>query len=201
MLYLAGRWADRNLSRLELAMAVIVLGLILWVLLVQMLRVFAMAERSLLSSTVINVTTGLQYRAAGYTLRNDHAALGGLLAGNPFEAAGSVPDDLPGAESPRQILSVTWRAALPGRYLGELEGPDPADIPGGNWYYDRSDRTLVYRVDNDEFFVTGLPGPARVKFAVVPEYEDLNGNGRFDPGIDNYQSIRLQAVNDYEWRL
>ncbi|MEX2353005.1 MAG: hypothetical protein WD709_02370, partial [Gammaproteobacteria bacterium] len=154
-MYLAGRWADRRLSRLEMVVAVIVLGVIVTVLMQQMLKLFAVAERSFLVSSVTNINTALQYHAAGYALKGDFESLQALQGSNPFAFAGADPDWLaPGQETalPRELLAGLGSMRVPGNYLGELGNPDPADIEGGRWYFDSSNRVLVYRIDNPEYF-------------------------------------------------
>lgn len=201
-MYLAGRWADRQLSRLELVASVILLGIVVAVMLVHMLKIFAVAERSLLISTVINIETAIQYRAAGYVLRNDYMALDKLTGMNPLSMAMVEPDWFTQASaSPPGIVAGMAYIAMPGNYLGEFMDTDPAVIKGGNWYFDQGKNTLVYRVNNAEYFFTDLSGPARVEFVVEIDYVDKNADNRFNPRIDDYRSIRLQAVNDYEWRL
>ena len=204
-MYLAGRWADRQLSRLELVVVVIVLGLVLSVFLQHMLKMFALAERSLLANSVININSAIQYRAAGYALRGDYTSLEAMQGMNPFTMAGLDPPVWLNPESeirmPQEMLAGIAIMQVPGNYLGEMDNPDPAEIEGRHWYFDLRDRTLVYRVDNAEYFDSNLPGPPRVIFAVEIEYEDYNTNNRFDPPADEYLGVRLQQLNEYGWQL
>lgn len=201
-MYLAGRWANRQLSRVELVIVVIILGFILTVFVQYMLKMFAIAERSMLSATITNINTAMQYRAAGYALRGDYTSLEAMQDMNPFSPASADPGLLiPEVETglPLQQLAGVAYMQVPGNYLGELYNPDPADIEGLRWYYDLSDRTLVYRVDNAEYFDSNLPGPPRAEFLVRIDYKDHNTNNRYEPLIDEYQGIRLQALNEYGW--
>lgn len=198
-MYLAGRWAHRQLSRLELVVVTIVLGLILTVLLQHMLKLFAVAERSLLETTVTNVNTTLKYRAAVHMLKGDFAGLQALKGVNPFLLLSARRADVVKAGS--EELYEEMGGGLPVNFLGELKGADPAAVPGGSWYYEQTTDRLVYRVDNAEYFFSSLPGAPRVEFTVEFDYEDKNGDGRFDPAIDEYRDIRLKAGSNYEWRL
>jgi hypothetical protein len=203
-MYIAGRWADRQLSRLELIIAVIILSVVLTVIIQKMLKVFAYAERSVLNTSVININTAMQYRAAGYILRGDDRNIVEMQAINPFTVVDIAPVWLAPADAepvPEAILVGALDIPVPGNYLGELDDPDPTELDGGQWYFDTADNTLVYMVDNPEYFYTSLPGPARIKLFVEIEFEDQNSNNRFDPAIDDYISIGLKATNDYEWRL
>jgi len=204
MMYLAGRWADRQLSRLELVIVVIVFSLILFVFVQYMLKIFAVAERSLMLNSITNMNTAIQYRAAAYALTGNYAALEAMQGMNPFGMISITPDvyDPDTAGTISQVMlsgMVTMRA--PGNYVGELDNPDPADIAGGNWYFDMSDRTLVYRVNNTEYFKGNLPGAPRAVFRVEIEYEDRNANGQFEPETDKFIGARLQAMHQFGWEL
>jgi hypothetical protein len=203
-MYIAGRWADRQLSRLELAMAVIVLSLVFVVYMQYLLKAFAYTERSLLENTMVNINTALQYHLAGHLLRGDYGIIDEMQAINPFTMVSADPfwlDPAPGDPLPAEIVAGVMGLRAPTNYLGELDNPDPAEIGGGHWYFDTADNTLIYRVDNAEYFYSSLPGPPRVRLIVEVEYDDRNNNNRFDPVIDEYKSIGLKAIDDYEWRL
>lgn len=202
-MYIAGRWADRQLSRLELVIAVIILSLVLAGLIQHMLKLFAHAERSLLTISIININSALQYRAAGYVLEGDFVSIKGMLDMNPFtmiETGQREPGRPIEAGSPQMTAGMA-NIRVPENYLGELDGPDPASIDGGSWYFDKQARRLVYRVDNTEYFESNLTGAPRVSYTVGIDYEDRNNNNQFDPRIDEFHSIRLQAVNEYTWQL
>lgn len=204
-MYLAGRWADRQLSRLELVVVVIIFSLVLGVFLQYMLKMLATAERSLLANSAININSALQYRAAQFALSGDFVSILAMQRMNPFTVAGLDPDWLvPETEArvpQQQMLAGMAIMRVPGNYLGELDNPDPANIEGGKWYFDLHNSTLVYRIDNAEYFDTNLPKPPRVVFAVEIDYEDHNTNMLFDPQIDEYRGVRLQPQNQYGWQL
>ena len=203
-MYIAGRWADRQLSRLELVIAVIILSLVLFFFLQYMLKMFAVAERSFLTTTVININTAMHYRAASYIIRGDTSIVEEMMGINPFTMVSVDPIWFdPASESTlaEKFVAGALVVRAPRNYLGELDNPDPAEIDGGHWYFNSADNSLVYRVNNAAFFFTSLPGPPRVIFLVDIEYVDRNSNDRFDPDIDEYRSIGLKAINDYEWYL
>ena len=89
---------------------------------------------------------------------------------------------------------------MPAGYAGEFYGPDPAVFAPGTWYFDTRDRAIVYIVRFPEQFVTGLNGPPRARFTVEPDYEDIDGNGRFDPGRDPVLGLKLVPLEPYSWR-
>lgn len=202
-MYIAGRWADRQLSRLELVTAVIILSLVLFVFLHYMLKMFAIAERSMLSTTITNINTAMQSRAAAYVMRGDYTSLEAMPGMNPFNYVGGDSDLVAEVETgvPLKLLETLVYLRVPANYLGELDKPDPADIEGREWYFDLGNRTLVYRIDNAEYFDSSLPGPPRVEFLVKVDYEDRNADNRFEVRIDEYLGVRLVAVSEYEWQL
>ena len=124
---------------------------------------------------------------------------------NPFGLVAPEPVfDKDEAVTPESILegySRTQATLSPSRYLGEFESPDIDDIDSGNWYYNRTDGTLVYVISNTEFFTSELAGPARIRFRVTVDYKDNNNNGRYDPGIDDFTGVELKNLEDYQWVL
>ena len=86
-------------------------------------------------------------------------------------------------------------------YLGELKEPDPTRIAGPAWYFDLSQKLLVYRPMAEEHFVTELDGPPRARFRLHLSYADTNGNGRYDPGLDHLSGLQLTPLEPYRWEL
>ena len=103
--------------------------------------------------------------------------------------------DTAGGSNPMLRLSEK-----PGSYAGEFYGPDPAVFAPGTWYFDTRDRAIVYIVRFPEQFVTGLNGPPRARFTVEPDYEDIDGNGRFDPGRDPVLGLKLVPLESFSWK-
>jgi hypothetical protein len=198
------RWTDYQLSRLELAFAIMVILVILSVIMNRALVYFTVAERALITNTVVNIDTALRFETARRLIENDRAGLGKIQGMNPMILMEKRPVDYD------DILSRVHRHAgaielrlsgPPADYLGELANPDPASIPKGSWYFDLANRELVYKLVNPELFRSSLEGPARIRFQVAVSYKDRNGNGSFDPEIDDFDSARLRALDEYEWLL
>jgi hypothetical protein len=91
-------------------------------------------------------------------------------------------------------------AQTPDSYAGEFFGADPALFEPGTWYFDTRDRALVYLVRFPQEFVTSLSGPPRLRLAVEPDYDDVDRNGRFDPGRDPVRGLKLVALEPYRWK-
>jgi hypothetical protein len=82
-----------------------------------------------------------------------------------------------------------------------LDGPlPPEQMVPRRWYYEPGEGVLTYRVQYGDYLETDLPGPPRVRFQLQLRYQDVNGNGRYDPGSDSLGSVGLVALEPYRWR-
>jgi hypothetical protein len=199
---LMNRWIDRDLSRLEMVVAWIVILLLVGLFARYMLIVFARAERSMVNMTIINVNTSLKYQAVLYLMKEDYKALARLGKVNPMNTMqGEQLDELlmQGAIKAKQLTSGYTSPVQPANYIGEFHDPNPEMLQKGVWYYDTSRDELVYIIRNDEFFRGKLQGAPRLRFKVKVEYADNDGNGMFDPPLDTYQSVRMVSVDHYAW--
>jgi hypothetical protein len=199
---LAHRWLDRNLTRLELAVACTILLLLLGFFMRYMLVFFARTEKIMVETSIVNLNSALKYRAAIAMMRGDKTFISSAIEQSPFGLVSDAQGTqiLPAlSESEPLNLRVAAYTTLPSRYLGELDNPDPATVEAGFWYFDRSDRTLNYIVRNDEFFRSDLGEVPWIKLRVTVDYNDRDGNGRYDPDIDEYQSIQLKSIGNYSW--
>ncbi len=170
---------QRGFSTLELVIVVIIISLLIVFAVDRLLALRVEAER-----VAIEQLTGTIRSAMGIQVAATVAKEGGLQ--NIARLNNS---------NPMALLAET-----PGRYLGELDTPDPANIEAGNWYFDKQQGMLVYRVINSGYLQTELVGPARVRFQLQLVYTDNNQNQRYDVGRDNIHGLRLQAVEPYKWK-
>jgi hypothetical protein len=88
----------------------------------------------------------------------------------------------------------------PDSYAGEFFGAEPGLFEPGTWYFDTRDRALVYVVRFPQQLVTPLSGPPRLRLAVEPDYDDVDRNGRFDPGRDPVRGLKLVALEAFYWK-
>ncbi len=159
----------------------LVLGLVAVLVLValdHMVAVRVAAERVAMAGVVqalraAALEQGLHRRVSGDSI--DTAALPG---GNPMR----------------------WLARPPLNYLGELAGPDPATVPGGQWYFDSVSHLLVYRVDYAAYFDSPLPGAARARFKAGRDSADTERNGPEEAVPEEVQDVTLKAAEPYTWR-
>ena len=171
--------AERGFSLLELLIVIVIISVLLVVAIERLLRLRFEAERVTVQSVIAAMRSGLYVEFAA-------AAAGGR--GSHIDAArGSNP-----------MLRLSER---PEGYAGEFFGADPRLFEPGTWYFDARDRALVYIVRFPEQFVTPLAGPPRVRLAVEPDYDDLDRDGRFDPGRDPVRGLKLVALEPYHWKV
>jgi hypothetical protein len=178
-------WSSRELSRLERVMAVVLMVVFIAVFLERASVLLARVERAAMTTALVNAQNLLRVRAVLLARRGEQGGLAALEGSNPMSAA--------------QAAGSPVSADPPRNYLGALENPDPAVIGGAQWYFDRRENVLVYRVRNGAYFDTRLPGPKRARFAVRIDYVDSNGDGRFDSETDRFNGATLRPVEPYRW--
>lgn len=113
---------QRGASLFEFAVAVVVVGILIGLLLQRLWYYQGEAERAAVQMTVANVRTALEIKAAQAKLPGRSIDLTFLTEQNPFD-----------------LLK-----AKPANYAGELFSPDNDDIGAGNWCFDRTDKSLIY---------------------------------------------------------
>jgi prepilin-type N-terminal cleavage/methylation domain-containing protein len=171
--------AERGFSLLELLIVIVIISVLLVVAIDRLLRLRFEAELVMVQSVIAALRSGLYVDFAA-------AAAGGQ--GSRIDAArGSNP-----------MLRLSEK---PETYAGEFFGADPRLFEPGTWYFDTRDRALVYVVRFPEQFVTPLGGPPRLRLAVEPDFDDLDRNGRFDPGRDPVRGLKLVALEPYHWKV
>ncbi len=170
---------ERGFSLLELVIVVVLVSLLLVVAVDRLLRLRFEAERVMVESMLTGLRSALYIEFAGAAVRGRTDAMAAAAAGS----------------NPMKLL-----AERPDTYAGEYAAADPASVAPGTWYFDTRERHLVYVVRFPEQFVTPLPGPARVRLRVEPDFDDLDGNGRFDPGRDSARGLRLVPVESFTWK-
>lgn len=174
-----GNSKERGFSLIEVVIVVILISILYIIGVGKLLEMRVDAESVALENAVGTLRSALSIEVAAHIARDNMQGLYALEGSNPMNRL---------SEKPRN-------------YLGELAGPDPATIEGGEWYFDTRDATLVYRVKYADHFKTTLLGPPRARFAVRLDYDDVNGNRVFDTGMEEIRGVRLDALESYAWSL
>ena len=198
---LAHRWGDRNLTRIELIGALLILAILIGFFGRYTLIMFSRAEQNLVSSTVLNINTAMYYRASMAIMLNKHEGFEKITEINPMEDMQIIPDigDLNVSAAENQVFLNNGLFSAPINYNGVIFEENEAELERGKWYFNQTEKHLVYVIDNDEFFESNLEGLARIRFRVVFKYEDKNSDGKFDLVGDQFLTIKLSPVDYYQW--
>lgn len=138
----------RGFTLFEFTLSMAVLTVLAGVLANRLVYYRVQAERVQVQALVAHLRTALAGRVGALALAGKPERVGSLLGANP----------------------VAWLDRVPPNYLGEYYSPDIKKLPRGVWLYDKSDKTLVYVLNNAEIFPVGKPKllKFKVKFSRLP---------------------------------
>lgn len=198
---LAHRWSDRNLTRMELVMAVLILSVMISYFSHHMYTVFGKVEKSMIDRTLININSALKYHAAFALMIDDIETLNQMDSMNPMNL---MTSSVGLAENTGDDFNINFIVAnnssrTPSNYGGAVIDDSDLSLDSGQWYFDQDDQLLFYKLSNAEFFTSDIEGPARVRFKVHLNYIDQDDNKLFNPLVDKFMSISLDAVDHFEW--
>jgi general secretion pathway protein G len=155
---------------LESAVAAALFALLVAILGNRLLFYHGETERVATEQLVGTLRTALQVRSAHALATRGEAGLTPLTEENP----------------------MVWLSGKPDNYLGEFYSPDLEKIPTGNWFFDRSDRSLVYLPNSHESFSiqTSKFLKFKVKLILLPNPDGSSGRSKITKGVI------LDQVND-----
>lgn len=121
---------ERGFTLFELAIVVIIVGVLAGVLLLRAQQYREEAQLQSVRQTIglLRVAMELRVLKAGGSSRI--VAMRRMTEENPFD----------------------WLEQKPENYVGEYYSPDLKEIPTGNWVFDRRDKTLVFLLNSDKTF-------------------------------------------------
>ena len=164
-------------SLFELVVVIVLVALLYAFAADRLIVMRAQAERTEVETTVGAMRSAAGIRVAAHIAKGRANEIRALAGSNPMDLLSERPES----------------------YKGSFFGPDPASFEGGQWYFDKRDGSLVYRVRFADFFQSEQEGPARLRFALRLDYTDRNANGRFDEGVDEIHGMRLLEMERYTW--
>ena len=129
-----GRRRQGGATRLELAVATILIALLAGMLLDRLIGWRGETERVAAKQLVSSLRTALAMRSAEAISRGGEAGLMILAHQNPMR----------------------WLQKTPENYLGEYYSAPKEGLPRGHWYFDRSAETLVYLPSAHKSFSAGI---------------------------------------------
>lgn len=133
---------QRGAGLLEFATAVVIVGILMTILLQRVFYYQGEAERVAVEHTVANLRVALEIKVTQGRLPGGSMDLTALTEQNPLNLLKNKPSN----------------------YAGELFEPTDSDIGEGNWCFDRSDKTLIYLLNNANSFEDAQS--KRLKFKV-----------------------------------
>ncbi len=172
------RRCERGFSLLELLIVIVIVSVLLVVAIERLLALRFEAERATVQTVIGALRSALYIEFVGAAARGELKRMDSARGSNPMAQLAEKPE----------------------AYIGELYGPDPAVFEPGTWYFDLRDRTLVYVVRFPQQFVTSLSGTPRLRLRVEPDYDDIDRNGRFDPGRDPVRGLKLVPLEAFFWK-
>lgn len=171
---------QRGLQLFEVVLLVALIGLLMFVAGGKVMELRSDVERSRLQQVVDDLNATLALEAAGHVIHRRREQLMALHHSNPVSLLEQRGGSLDG-------------------YIGERYAADPLSIDPGQWYFERSENLLIYRVRHARFFQSPLDGPARARFRAVVEFEgDADNNASERPG--GFRRAALVAAEPYQWR-
>ncbi|MFL6675343.1 MAG: hypothetical protein ACJ8LG_18875 [Massilia sp.] len=159
----------------ETAVAASVFGLLVTIFSGRALFYHAQAERVASEQLVGILRTALQVRAARVLSTEGERGLARLANENPMRLLSEKPQN----------------------YLGEYYKPDLAELPNGNWLFDRHERSLIYLpAGHISFsFETSRFLRFKVKSLLLPNPDQSGGRSKLTKGVSLDQVIDRVAVN------
>ncbi len=160
---------------LELVVVICIISTLLYFAFDRLWKLQVTAEQAVVDQTVGNLQSALALTIAEHIAHADIAGLRSYVDSNPI-----------------RLLAQT-----PLNYHGYLTGMH-SELPGGAWYFRTDTKSLIYKVDNAEYFSSPDNDLAQIEFKIFPVYDDNNHNGRFDAG-DTLKGLTLRSVHPYRW--
>jgi prepilin-type N-terminal cleavage/methylation domain-containing protein len=161
-------------SLLELAVVVVIVGILAGVVLERLLPLIGRAERASFLQVQADLQSALLLEAAELITSGRTDRLAELASGNPM----------------RLFLTP------PANYAGELRAGEVANAPRATWYYDEAGGRLAYRVGGHTLFDPLGGARDRVEFRVALVYDGGDGAGL---DHDRFAGLRLEATRPFRW--
>lgn len=170
---------DRTLSKFELALAAISIGILITVFINKMLFMTAVAEARSLELTINNMRTGIMSYVATQLIDGNYENIAKAAANNPV---GDIITPHKG-------------------YRGEFDIVSNENVKPGEWAYETSSGSLIYYVLNRDYLNLENGGADRISLKLELNYDDNNANHSYNPGIDRPRGLSLVINEQVEWLL
>jgi type II secretory pathway pseudopilin PulG len=201
-MYLAHRWNNRNLSKIELLAAIILIAILFSMFSIYGMKIVANTEKTAVYTTVNNINLALTNQAIQAIINDDLEVLLQIQKSNPYLLL-SYPvfnslDHEKYVYNQKANLNIASNTNI---NAGEFDSESLNSIVKGNWYFDPIKKELYYFVKNTEFFNSDLNGIERIRYQIVIGYIDINNNQKYDFEVDKFESIKLESKDNYIWNV
>ena len=136
----------------------------------------AMGLGAALAGVLLNSLTGYQGETEQVAAKQLIGSLRTALAVRSAKVISTTGE--PGLVALAHQNPMTWLQKTPENYLGEYYSPNKAELPSGNWYFDRVGQTLVYLSSWDKSFSSGIQKILVFKVKLVQVSGPVNTGGR-----------------------
>jgi general secretion pathway protein G len=171
----AARATGQGFSLIEFLVVVVVVSIVSAILLDRVKFYQQQAEKTTMEATASAIQAALHMRMAGYLASGRNLEIARLVNENPID----------------------WLARKPDNYAGAFDGLGASDVPEGSWYFDLTDRTLVYRVRYGRAFVPDRDGKKEVRYRASVEYGQLGDT----PGLTGLKVLEFRPTRAYHWEI
>lgn len=163
-----GRGKQVGFTLFELVGIIFIASMLSVLLYDQFMRYQALAEKTVMEMTVINMRTGLRLRVAELMIQDRMDEVRSLVHENP----------------------INWLATPPSNYIGEFQNPEQNAIPTNTWYFDTRRRELVYTLGHDPILGAEPAHETVMRFRVAAvERPPVNGGGV--PKVEGVTLVRV----------
>jgi prepilin-type N-terminal cleavage/methylation domain-containing protein len=147
----------------ELAVVICIIGVLAAALLNSVLFYQAQAERVAAQQMAGTLRSALHLQVASLIAKGREKEIADLVLQNPMD----------------------WLAEKPANYSGDFYSPKESIVAAGNWYFDRSDKKLIYLYNNNDFGsnTAGNKLKFKVKLATMNSNAVRNGADEVISGV------------------
>ncbi len=144
--------------KFRLVMTVILVIILILVFFNYTNRISVAIEETSIQQTKNIINSSLAVVFATYAAKGELDGLNELNGGNPF-------------------VHLAEYNLTPTSYQGEIRAENLDEI-GPGWYYDKTNKKVIYKSYYDDQVYS---------YSIVLDYKDVNGSGRFESAVDDYQ--------------
>ena len=169
---------QRGFTLLELVVVIVVISILGLVAIDRVFTIRIAAEQASVKQLVGTIKSALGLKVSQLALEGNMSAVSKLDKTNPM-----------------LLLSQT-----PSNYIGEKKETSKTITPGV-WYFNKTEKALIYNVRYTETFNTELDGLPRIRHKIKLIYNDRNKNKRFDINNDSIAGLDLVPIEKFSWNL